>query len=55
MVPPLRDVIDYQTALGVLWVETAVVVTVAFCAALDPRPDLSVRARTVNAPYSWWW
>lgn len=55
MVKPLQDVFDYQAALGILWVETAVAVTVAFCSVLDPRPDLSARARTVNVPYFWWW
>ena len=26
-----------------------------FAAAFDPRPDLSVPARVIRLPYSWWW
>jgi hypothetical protein len=47
--------LGYQGAAIVHWVEAVASVAKAYAGLLDPRPDLSVPARTVRLPYKWWW
>ena len=52
---PLCDMVAIQFALGRRWMDAMVSITHAYTSIMDPRPDLSVPARTVRDPYRWWW
>lgn len=50
-----RELFGFQAALAEHWVQSVCAVAQCYVALLDPRPDLAVPARSVQAPYRWWW
>ena len=51
----VHEVLRLQSSVALHWFQTCATVVSAFAAVADPRPDLSVPARSVRAPYAWWW
>ena len=52
---PYHALLGYQASLAQQWVAMTVAVTHAYVGLFDPRPDLSVPARSIKRPYGWWW
>lgn len=52
---PYHSLIGFQATLAQQWVAMTVAVTQAYVSLLDPRPDLSVPARSIRTSYDWWW
>jgi hypothetical protein len=52
---PYQVVLGYQTEITNQWLSAVLKTFDLYASLLDPRPDLSVPARSVKHPYAWWW
>lgn len=50
-----RVPVDYAGQMAEQWLSTACSVAKWYLGLFDPRPDLSMPARSVKFPYTWWW
>lgn len=50
-----REPVDYAGQMAEQWLNTACSVTKWYLGLFDPRPDLSIPARSVRVLYIWWW
>jgi hypothetical protein len=55
MNPTCRPSAGYRGEVAQQWMAMVLCSAGWFAATLDPRPDLSVPARVVRLPYTWWW
>lgn len=52
---PYEALLGYQAAIVSQYMKAVLAAVHAYAGLLDPRPDLAVPARSVKAPYAWWW
>jgi hypothetical protein len=55
MSPNCASVVSYPCIVAQQLLSTLVSSAGWYSAVFDPRPDLSVPARSVKLPYAWWW
>lgn len=55
MFSPYGAVVGCQTAVAHQCLKVFVSTMQFYAGLFDPRPDLAIPARTVKAPYAWWW
>lgn len=46
---------DFAGEIAEQWLSAACSVTEWYLGLFDPRPDLSIPARSVTLLYKWWW
>ncbi len=52
---PYGQMVGMQAVVAAQWLETMASVFNWYSDVLDPRPDLSRRARDGRSIYAWWW
>jgi hypothetical protein len=55
MSPNCVQLVAYPMVLAQRWLSAVLQVTGVYAAVLDPRPDLSIPARSASVPYMFWW
>lgn len=50
-----RESVDVAGQMAEQWLSAACSVTEWYVGLFDPRPDLSIPARSVTLLYKWWW
>lgn len=55
MLSPYEAVVGCQAAVANHCIKAIISTLQFYTGLLDPRPDLSIPARSVRMPYAWWW